>query len=233
MVTIRERAGRLALVAVLSCGLLVCATATVSAARPSVLPPSARPHGASYAEWSARWWQWALSTPATAMGPFDEGTVDCGGNQPNPKVWFLAGPFNASGAVDRTCTVPPGTMLLIPVINVECSNLEEPPFFGATPAERAACVEADLFSFGDLEVTVDGASVDDLERFVVTSPDFAFTGMPGNPVGVVGAGLSTGRGVYVMLTPLPSGTHEVTFTGSFPEVGFTASATYTIVVTGR
>ena len=51
--------------------------------------------------------------------------------------------------------------------------------------------------------------------------------------GLWARGSSTGSGVYVMLTPLPPGTHKVTFTGSFPEVGFTASATYTIVVTGR
>jgi hypothetical protein len=233
MATTGKRGRWLAIVAMLSGGLLIHATDAAEARRPSVVPPQSRPRGASYAEWSARWWQWAFSTEATEMGPFDEGTVDCGVNQPQRKVWFLAGPFNASGAVDRTCTVPVGTMLLVPVINVECSDLEDPPFFGATPGERAACVEADLFAFGDLEVTVDGKQVDDLERFAVTSPDFAFTGVPGNPVGLLGAGFSTSRGVYVMLTPLPPGTHTVTFTGSFPEVGFTASATYTIVMTRR
>ena len=178
MATTRKGAGRLALIAVVSCGLLVGATDQAGAARPSVLPPSARPHGASYAEWSARWWQWAFSTPATTTGPFGEGAVDCGVNQPHSNVWFLAGPFNASGSVERTCNVSVGTVLLIPVINVECSNLEDPPFFGATPAERAECVEADAFVFDDLEVTVDGEQIADLERYAVTSPDFAFTGVP-------------------------------------------------------
>ena len=231
MATTRNGAGRLALIAVVSCGLLLGATDQAGAARPSVLPPSARPHGASYAEWSARWWQWAFSTPATTTGPFGEGAVDCGVNQPHSNVWFLAGPFNASGAVDRTCNVSAGTMLLIPVINVECSNLEDPPFFGATPAERAECVEADDFVFDDLEVTVDGEIVADLERYAVISPDFAFTGVPGNPAGVEGAGFSTSRGVYVMLTPLPPGSHTVTFSGTFPAFDFTLSATYTILVT--
>ena len=230
--TTRKRLSRCAFVAALSWALAAGVADRAGAAGSSVLPPSARPHGASYAEWSARWWQWAFSTPTTPTGPFGEDAVDCGVNQPNRKVWFLAGPFNASGDVERTCTIPVGTMLLIPVINVECSNLESPPFFGATPVERVACVEADLFTFADLEVTVDGEPVADLEQYEVTSPDFAFTGVPGNPTGIEGAGFSTSRGVYVMLTPFPPGSYTITFSGSFPALDFTASATYTIVVTG-
>jgi hypothetical protein len=233
METTGQRVRRFAVAVMLSCGAVVGATTSAGASPPSAIPPPARPHGASYAQWSARWWQWAFSTEATATGPFGEDAVDCGVNQPHQKVWFLAGPFNASGDVDRSCAVPAGTMLLIPVINVECSNLEAPPFFGATPAERAACVGADLFAFDDLEVAVDGKQIKALERFAVTSPDFAFTGVPDNPVGVVGNGFATSRGVFVMLTPLPRGTHTVTFTGSFPTIGFTASATYTIDVTHR
>ena len=84
-----------------------------------MLPPSARPHGASYAQWSSLWWQWAFSTEATATGPFGDGTIDCGENQPDNHLWFLAAPFNVSGAVNRSCTVPTGTKLLIPVIGVQ------------------------------------------------------------------------------------------------------------------
>jgi hypothetical protein len=232
MATTLKRARWLAVGAVLFCGLIVGAADPAGASRTPVIPPAAHPHGATYAEWSARWWQWAFSTEATATGPFGQGEVDCGVNQPHRKVWFLAGPFNASGAVERTCTVPLGTMLLIPLINVECSNLEERPFFGGTPAERRRCVRSDAFTVGDLAVTVDGHEIDHLERFEVISPDFAFTGVRDNPVGVEGTGFSTSRGVYLMLTPLARGTHAVTFTGSFPSLGFTASANYTIVVAG-
>ena len=230
MVTTRERAGRLAVITMLSLAAAVGTPATVDASPSSVAPPQARPHGATYAEWSARWWQWAFSTEATPGGPFDNGSIDCGRHQPDRRVWFLAGPFNESGTVDRSCTVPVGTKLLIPVINVECSNLEADPFFGATPTARAQCVSADLFAFDDLGLSVDGRPIANLERFAVISPDFAFTGVPGNPVGVVGTESATSRGVFVMLGPLPPGSHTVTFTGAFPAVGFTATATYTLVV---
>ena len=233
MVTTRQRAGRFAVVVMLSLAGAAGTPAAVGASPPSVVPPKARPHGATYAEWSARWWQWAFSTEATAGGPFDDGTIDCGTHQPYRRVWFLAGPFNESGTVDRSCTVPVGTRLLIPVINVECSNLEGDPFYGATPAARAECVSADLFAFDKLGLSIDGRPIENLARFVVISPDFAFTGVAGNPVGVVGTGSSTSRGVFVMLGPLPPGSYIVTFTGTFPMFPFTANATYTVVVTRR
>ena len=228
-----KRTRWLGTVALLYGGLLVCPPGIAGAARGSAIPASARPHGASYAEWSARWWQWAFSTQATATGPFGEGSIQCGVNQPDNHVWFLAGPFNVSGAVNRSCTVPVGTMLLIPVIGVECSNLEGPPFFGATPDERAESVTAEQFAFTNLKVTVDGQQIEGLQRFEVVSSDFAFTGVPGNPTGVEGTGLATDRGINVMIAPLPPGTHTITFVGSIPAFGFTASATYTILVSHR
>ena len=233
METTRRRARRLAVVLMLSFAAVVGATMSAVASPRSVIPPAARPRGASYATWSARWWQWAFSTEATATGPFGQQAIDCGADQPHKKVWFLAGPFNTSADIGRTCTVPVGTMLLLPVINVECSNLELPPFFGATPAARAECVEADLFAYDDLEVAIDGKRINNIDRFDVTSPDFAFTGVPGNPVGILGNGFATSRGIFVMLRPLPPGTYTVTFAGSFPGIGFTASGTYTITVTHR
>jgi hypothetical protein len=224
----RRRVAAMVLLATIAAG-----TPARAAAPPAVAPPTAHPNGASYAEWSARWWQWAFGTAVTPGGPFDEGSIDCGADQPEEHVWFLAGPFNVSGTEPRRCVVPPGTKLLVPVINVECSDREEPPFFGATPAERADCVNADLFALSDLELTIDDRAVPNLEDFVVTSPDFQFHGVPGNPVGVVGDGSSTSRGVFVMLNPLPPGEYVLSFTGSFPAVGFTAAATYELVVAPR
>jgi hypothetical protein len=207
---------------------LVSGTAQAQAnPNPGVFPVGSLPFGASYAEWSARWWQWAFSTPNTAGGPFDAGAINCGVHQP-AHVWFLSGPFNTTGAVDRSCTMPAGTALFIPVLNVECSDQEPAPFFGATPEKRKACVE--LFRIADLSVTVDGQSLRKLDSYVVTSPDFPFNAVPDNPTGVTSSGRSTSRGAFLMLSPLSAGEHDITFMGSFPDFPFTASATYHIVV---
>jgi hypothetical protein len=126
--------------------------------------------------------------------------------------------------------MPAGTALFIPVLNVECSDQEPDPFFGATPEERKACVEQPLFRIADLSVTVDGQSLRKLDSYVVTSPDFPFNTVAGSPTLVTSSGRSTSKGAFLMLSPLSAGKHDITFMGSFPEAGFTASATYHIVV---
>lgn len=227
MLTVRIAGAVVGAVAVLA---LVSGTAQAQAnPNPGVFPVGSRPFGASYAEWSARWWQWAFSTPNAAGGPFDAGAINCGVHQA-AHVWFLSAPFNATGMVNRSCTVPSGTALFIPILNVECSDQESPPFFGATPQERKACVEQPLFQIGALTATVDGQPLRQLDSYVVTSPDFAFNAVPDNPTGVTSSGRSTSRGAFLMLSPLSAGKHEISFGGTFPEVSFTTSATYDIIV---
>src|SRR5260370_20378941 len=68
---------------------------------PRVLPPHSHPRGLTYGEWSARWWQYAVTVPGMAgQDVFNH----CPG-QPSGKVWFLAGTARGS-TVTRSCTVP-------------------------------------------------------------------------------------------------------------------------------
>ena len=59
--------------------------------------------GATYGEWSARWWQWALSIPAAVNPILDATGANCARDQVDD-VWFLAGTFG--GTVTRSCTIP-------------------------------------------------------------------------------------------------------------------------------
>ena len=56
-------------------------------ANPGILPPQSHAFGKSYAEWSAKWWQWFLEQPVVG-GPTDP-SYDIGSHQ-SGKVWFLA-----------------------------------------------------------------------------------------------------------------------------------------------
>jgi hypothetical protein len=187
--------------------------------------------GKSYADWSAAWWQWVFGTDARASDVFANGGVDCGYNQPNPQVLFLAGPFNSSGTINRTCDSPitTSTYVFLPVLNIECSDLEVGTvFYGATAGERRQC--AKRFGFADMHAAIDGRAVANLDRYAVTSPDFTFTGVPGNAGGVEGTGSSTSYGVWLMLQPLSAGPHKITFGGYFPDFGYTLDVTYHITV---
>jgi len=221
---------------------LVCATAaavvTVSPAAagnqgPGFVDPST--NVTLYQSLSARWWQWAFSTPITPAGPFQEGQVDCAVHQPLHHVLLLAGPFNVTGVVERTCTrtVDRGTWILVPVINTECSNRETGDYFGATPGERRVCVQKPMFDPTDPSAWVDGQFFPVSQaRFDIVSRDFPFRSVKGNPaIGIAALGHSTSRGVWLLLKPLPSGEHRITFAGSYPTApAFSLSVTYHLTV---
>jgi hypothetical protein len=202
-------------------------TATASPGSSALAP--ANP--AAYKELSVKWWQWATSFQQTANGPFAQASTSCGESQPDGNVYFLAGQVTP-GPADRTCEIPAGKRLFLPVINVECSSLEQYPFFGGTPAERRACVEDPRFAPSELDAKLDGQSiVPDLQDFEIVSRDFAFTAVDGNPVFIpAGSGRSVSRGVWLLLAPLSPGEHKIEFTGYFAAVDFQTTATYHITI---
>jgi hypothetical protein len=64
---------------------------------------------------SAEWWQWAASIP-TSVNPQVDPTGQNAVVGQRGSVWFLAGVF-LGGTATRTCSVPEGTQLFVPVIN--------------------------------------------------------------------------------------------------------------------
>ena|SRR6266851_4713522 len=86
---------------------------------PGVLPPNSHPHGLMYGEWSARWWQYAVSVP----GVDGKDVFDGCPAEPSGHVWFLEG-TTAVPPPTRSCTVPSGRMILFPIINAEWSVVE-------------------------------------------------------------------------------------------------------------
>ena len=99
---------------------------------PGILPPNAEYRGFTYGEWAAMWWQAAFNTPVRDLDhPFFSGQPFQG-----PKgVVFLAGAFaDPEEPAVIEITIPAGTPLFFPVINVECSVFES----GVCPAPRNA-----------------------------------------------------------------------------------------------
>src|SRR3989304_7058901 len=138
---------------------------------PRILPPGSTPHGMTYGEWSARWWQWALSLPVDQHPLFD--TADCSEGQ-SGKVWFLGGTFTSSeleqgvvvGIADRDCTVPVGKALFFPIVNVEASTVE------GNGETKEALLENSKFLMdhaNDLQCEIDDVSIQNLQRYRVQS----------------------------------------------------------------
>ena len=150
-------------------------------------------------------WRTVLQTPS-AQNPFGEGglafaCLNLGGT---------VAPFTPVPTGVPECKVKPGTKIFVPVA-VECSTLEEPPFFGADEKELRACAQRQLaleVSGVPPIVTVDGKTV---PVTMVETPLLNFVLPAGNifvkPEGTTG--LSVGAGWVALLHPLTPGTHTI------------------------
>jgi hypothetical protein len=191
-----------------------------------VMPIQSKSHGLSYADWSVRWWQWCFSLPVDRHPLFD--TADSSEGQTG-NVWFLGGTFTVigdesgeivTGVATRDCTIPPGTSLFFPILNIEASTLEGN---GETEAalREVAVTGADHIVPGSLVCTIDGVPVHDLDDYRVESPLFVYGPLPDNniaqsfgidaPEGTTS--LAVGDGIYVMVPPLSAGKHKIHFEG--------------------
>ncbi len=202
-----------------------------------IFPPDSVPFGMTYGDWSAAWWQYALSIPASTNPIFDETGALCGIAQGGGPVFFL-NPSGAPGSlITRTCTVPARHALWVPLTINECSTIEPPPSNGSTPQELRTCsgTIADGISIRSLKLTVDHVRVRDLESFRTVSPFFDFTVPTDNIFGVnnVTGGSSVSDGYFVMLKPLSPGNHVIHHEGAFvtgPAAGLSFSVTYNLTV---
>jgi hypothetical protein len=236
----------LAIVAVL---LVVTPPVAAQGDGPKVIASDAVVYGKTYGQWSASWWQWALSFNAPVGHPlFQTGAVDCSIGQAGP-VWFLGGRFCANDDtscgfknVVRSCAVPANKALFIPIINAEDSKLEElDP--NKQIVDLSQYVASNMDNAANLFLQIDGASIPHLkDRFRVQSVAFGYT-MPENnvwkalyPPGFAEFAAGTyypavDDGVYIMLSPLTPGPHVIRFGGAFPNFGFSFDVTYFLTVT--
>jgi hypothetical protein len=184
-----------------------------------VLPINSKPYGMSYGEWSAAWWQWAYSLPADGHPLFD--TADCSEGQ-SGKVWFLGGTFTTVeeapgvvvGEAERECTVPAGTALFFPIVNAEANTFDDPD---ASEEDLRGVANFLGDHIQDLSCTIDGTPVEQLHLFRAESPQFTIGPLPENNILGIEAGStakSVGDGVFLMLAPLPKGTHVIEFSGA-------------------
>ena len=208
----------------------IAATMATSA----VLAPDAIVAGLTLGEWHARYWQWEISLLNPDTDPWiDDTGARCAYGQNGP-VFFLA--YSPAGAtVQRSCAVPAGVTIFIPMQNVECSSIEPPPYFGANEAELSKCAaeHIDIGLDQDLPMnalTVDGQSVD-VSLYRAPSPLFTVNWAVDNEVEVpAGVSLSVGDGYAVMVGPLDEGDHVIEM--AVPDgAGAVAHLTYQLAVT--
>jgi hypothetical protein len=184
--------------------LLVGAGTDVLAAtaKPRVLPPRGRPFGASYEH--------------CAVGQ-------------SGRVWFLAGTFGG-GPATRTCTVPAGKPLFFPIVNAVFVATE--PGETEEIAHEVLREHIDQIDVSTLVVEVNGVPIPNLGSYRAHSPTFPVVFPEDNVFGVEGGfyPIAAADGYWIMLAPLPPGTHTLHFSGELPN-GTLLDVTYTLIVT--
>jgi hypothetical protein len=198
----------------------------------TIVQPTQKYAGKTYGQWSAAWWQWAANISEPNSPVTDQTGADCAVNQTGP-VWFLAG--TAGGLATRSCTVPPGKAILVPIINGECSSVEGN---GTTDAALRACAKDQMDAVTQTSASVDGTAIDlgpvSQGRFRFQSPLFTITFAPNNGFGVTaGTGQAVADGFWLLIRPLSAGQHTIDFQGTavFGDVVFQVGVHYDLTVT--
>lgn len=186
-------------------------TSLADSLNPGVFPLSSKPYGSTYEDWTIRFWQWLLPIPADINPITDTTGEQCGYRQNSTSpIFFLA--FSGGGSAARTCDVPSGKAILVPINVVACFLSELPA--AKTEDELHRCAEEDESSNPGLFLSVDEREFKDLHKYRVHSRAFDIM-LPANPVGgAPGADRAVSDGYWVILEPLPPGKHSVHFKAS-------------------
>ena len=186
-----------------------------------VVPPDEKVEGLSQAEWSRAWWQWAGSFNQRKSPLTDKTGALCGQKQAGP-VWFLAGAYGTERTV-KACTLPRGKYVFLPLINyVAKPSAGKPAGCDAMTSEAARVTE----EVSSLAFDADAFKIPDLASYRQATPECFDMGALAKPK--VRIYPSAGNGYYVMLRPMPPGTHTLNYSGSLPNMN--QSVTYILTV---
>jgi hypothetical protein len=210
--------------------LLAAMALAISTPLSASAAPAAEP---TYGSLAAKWWIWAGSQPVPTNPLVDKTGKDCANGQTG-NIWFLAGAIGG-GAISRTCTLPAGSDLFFPLINIVDIEAKAD---NRTPGDvRRILASVDVRnSTSNLTVTFDGKAIGPDVIGYEESPMFALT-LPKNNIFSAPAGdydPCGDNGYYALIRGAAPGVHTLNFTGAYdgPLGSFSINATYRLNVTG-
>ena len=181
----------------------------------NIFPPGSKPYGLTFAEHQKNFWKWILEIPANESPVNDRTGEKCANGQSNTNssVFYLS--FNNGGISERTCKVPVGKGLLIPVMQVEWSDKEAP---GASVEELHKSAKKDQDSVNSLYLKIGDKEYKykDLIKYRTQTDVFEVV-FPDNGIfGVIEGGVSkvVADGFYIITEPLTKGNYSVHFRSS-------------------
>jgi len=181
----------------------------------NIFPPGSKPYGLTFAEHQKNFWKWVLEIPANESPVNDRTGEKCANGQSNTNssVFYLS--MNNGGISERTCKVPVGKGLLIPVMQVEWSDKEAP---GASVEELHKSAKKDQDSVNSLYLKMGDKEYKykDLIKYRTQTDVFEVV-FPDNGIfGVIEGGISNvvADGFYIITEPLIKGNYSIHFKSS-------------------
>jgi hypothetical protein len=192
-----------------------------------VFSPGEKPYGLTYEEHAKNFFKWLISIPSDDNPMNDETGEKCANGQlnSNSSVFYLSG--GGGGKFERTCTVPAGKGLLVPVLVVEVSDKESP---GASVDELHVAAKQDQDGVTSLYLKVDDQEYgyEDLLKYRIHTDPFQVVFPKNGVFGVVDGGPSTAvaDGFYILTKPLSKGNHTAQFKSSLGSPSYASEGYY-------
>ncbi len=204
-----------------------------------ILPDDAQAQtGKTYGEWSAAWWQYAMSIPANDNPVLDATGIKCRVGQNASSLVFFLSSTPGGSAVRNNCVVPAGKVLFLPLLTIANFRSENDKNKEPEHAIRNY-LNGFIRSTRQLQVSIDGMDAGTMVNlephstplraispegfFTIVAPENnIFGGVPGQSYEWVADGF------YLLVAPLPPGAHTIKFGGN--SRNFTADATYNLYV---
>ena len=181
----------------------------------NIFPPGSKPYGLPYADHIKNFWKWTLGIPAKDNPINDPTGEKCATGQlnTNTSVFYLT--FNNGGVSERTCEVPAGKGLFIPVMQVELSDKDTP---GATIEELKLSAKTDQDSVNSLYLKIGDKeyNFEDLRKYRTDTDGFDVDYADNGIFGIVEGGptKAVADGYYIMTEPLQKGNYTVHYKSS-------------------
>ncbi len=186
----------------------------------SVIEPAASVAGLPLSAWIQQYWQWIRSFP-DGKTPTDDTTGEmCAVGQTGP-VFFLTGSTQAD-LVSRTCAVPKGKYVFIPVLK---TLAQVPSTSNWTCDELKEFIRKINDSAADLSVTVNGQGISAPSSYKVASGCFDLWDASRSA-----SERAASAGYWVTLNPLDAGMYEIHFSGRYTTDEFRQDIRYRLHV---
>jgi hypothetical protein len=164
-------------------------------------------------------WDWLINRGDSPSPTLDRIGTQCAVNQKG-SLWFLAG-AQATDRIERTCTVPYGVNVVVPVISVLLSSDDSETCKGTVELTQLS-----PYTIQDGFLEIDGRRFDRLQ-------DYSASVFACSPLVFGGQQLAKHAnwlGLWVPLRPLPRGTHTITFGGKVNAIKTDRQVTYKLIV---